>query len=71
MRKPALHLSGRAGEGILFVQLPRGEIQHSLLLCSQGMRSKASIGERESGQLSLSPFFFYLPVSFSQSLFLF
>ena len=42
--EPSLHLSGRAGEGILFVQLPRGEIQRSLLLCPQGMWSKASIG---------------------------
>ena len=49
MWEPALHLSGRAGEGILFVQLPRGEIQRSLLLWPQGMRSKASIGRTLTG----------------------
>lgn len=49
MCEPALHLSGRAGEGILFVQLPRGEIQRSLLLCPQGMRSKASLGRVPQG----------------------
>ena len=49
MCEPSLHLSGRAGEGILFVQLPRGEIQRPLLMCPQGMRSKASIGRASQG----------------------
>ena len=49
MCEPSLHLSGRAGKRILFVQLPRGEIQRSLLLCPQGMRSKASIGRALTG----------------------
>ena len=49
MCEPSLHLSGRAGEGILFVQLPRREIQRSLFLCPQGMRSKASIARASQG----------------------
>ena len=49
MCEPALYLSGRAGEGILFIELPRGEIRRSLLLCPQGMWSKAHIGRALTG----------------------
>ena len=33
MREPALYVSGRTGEGILLVSMPRGKNRRSLFLC--------------------------------------
>jgi hypothetical protein len=45
MREPTLYVSSRTGEGILFVELPRGKNRRSLFLCPYGVRKYASIGE--------------------------
>ena len=38
MREPTLYMSGRTGEGILFVELQRGKNRRSLFLCPYGVR---------------------------------